>query len=182
MPARPPAEQRLALLTAGHRILEAEGLSGFSVATACAAAGVSERSFKRHFADRDAFLCALAEQFLDEARDVVTRLTDNMPAGIGRLKLSLETYLAANLQRPALREIMRELRSDERAESLMRRRLTGFTMMTQLELKRARWPNAEITARLLTAAALETIYAEFEARRALPECRDLLFRYLDSLG
>ncbi|HUP91280.1 MAG TPA: hypothetical protein VM074_03460 [Solimonas sp.] len=180
MPADKPFKHRAALLAAGREIAERDGLKALTAARLCTAAKVGERAFKRQYPAMNAFLLDLAEVMLDEARDLTTRLTHNMPAGVGRLKLAMETYLSANQQRPVLREIMRDLRGDDAVEALVKRRLVGFTMMTQLELRRVKWPNAEITARLLTTAALETIFAEFEAGRALPEYRDVMFRYLDS--
>lgn len=178
MPHRTPKHQA-ELLATGRSLAGQGGLAAITVPALCEGAGISERTFKRLYPGLNAYLGQLARVQLDEARDLLTRMTHNMPPGLPRLKLAMETYLQANLQRPLLREIMRDLRTDPAIETLMRERITGFTMMTGLELRRAKWPRPEMTARLLTTAVLETIFAEFEAGRVLPEYRATLFRYLD---
>ncbi len=121
----------------------------------------------------------LLAALLDEVRDSVAKTTLGMKAGLPRLQLAIETYLEANLARPAVRKLALRLQARAAGAAILRSRVAGFTLMMEMELKTLKWPHAAATARLFTAALLEIAYAEHEAERALPELRDHVSRYFE---
>ncbi|MEC9362179.1 MAG: hypothetical protein VYC42_03055 [Pseudomonadota bacterium] len=172
-----PLRQRL--LSAGRSLLDAEDGGNFDPASVCAAAGAPPESLPRLFGDWDAYRCALLAAMIDEVRERVARITSNMPAGIERLKLALETYLEANVQRPPLRRLLSDLRFTRQGADLIRSRVAGFGIVLGVELRALGRPHPEATARLLTAAVTEIAQAEHEANARVPALRRTLLRYLD---
>jgi AcrR family transcriptional regulator len=167
------------LLAAGRELLEQRGVGFVTPDTVSTEAGLKPGRFKRAFASNDAFLLELMEILGDEVRDSLAKLTLNMPPGLPRMKLTIDSYLAANVQRPALRELVDTLRTDAAGAEAVRRRVAAFTMMMELELKSVKWPQAAAAARLLTAAIVEISLAEYEAGESLPELRATLYNYLE---
>ena len=100
-----------------------------------------------------------------------------MPPGRTRLQLALDAYLQALLERPALHALAQRLRFHAEGARLIRQRVSAFNMLLVLELKACGWPRPEVTARLCTAALLETAVAEAEAGYKLPELRSMLGDY-----
>ncbi|WP_154662534.1 hypothetical protein [Solimonas flava] len=169
---------RIRLLQAAHR-LAGEGGAPPDAARIAAAAGMPPSAVDAHFGGFDALQCELLALLYDEVRDLVAKLTLNMPAGRVRLQLAIDTYLQALLDRPALAALTRRLRFHPRGAAILRQRVTGFSLMFQLELKAMGWPFAPQTARLCTAALIETATAEAAAGRRLPELRAALLGYFD---
>jgi AcrR family transcriptional regulator len=177
-----PAHLRDRLLAAGRRLLERVGADGVTAESVAEEAGLKAGTFQRHFGTPEAFLCALMEAMADEVRASLAKLTLNMPAGLPRMKLAIDSYLAANVERPRLRELVTRLRADPEGARAIQRRIVAFTMMMELELKSLKRPRASATARLLTAAVIETSMAEYEARAPLPDFRATLYTYLERGG
>ncbi len=171
---------RACLLAAGRRVAGRTDRQRLTLAAICAEAGVSEKRFAALYPSLSAYQGELAAALIDDIRDTLTRVTANMPAGIARLKLAIETYLEANLAQPALRELLTALRFDPVGAAVIRRRVAGFIVMMELELRTAHWPQPSACARLLTAGVIEIAHAEHEADLRLPALRSTLFRYLDS--
>ncbi|WP_028080380.1 hypothetical protein [Solimonas soli] len=170
------AIQKQKILGAARRLADRRG-ADFDAAAVAADAQLPPSAIGRHYADFNLLLCELLAQMYDEVRDLVTKLTLNMPSGPGRLQLALETYLQALLDRPGLRALARHLRFHPQGSQLIRQRVKGFNLMLQLELKSANWPDPAVAARLCTAALIETAVAESEAGRKLPAMRDTLIAY-----
>ena len=164
------------LLQAARRLAADDGLR-FDAAALAAAAEVPPAAITRSYADFDLLLCELLDQLYDEVRDVVTKLTLNMPAGSARLQLALDAYLQALLERPGLRSLAHRLRFHPQGAKVIRQRVKGFNLMLQLELIASQWPHPEATARLCTAALIETAVAESEVGRKLPDMRRTLIGY-----
>jgi AcrR family transcriptional regulator len=181
MPELPDDHKLLSarLLDAGRRLLDSAGSGDLDEARICAAAGLPLGAIHASFGDWDGYRCALLATLIDEVRDRVARMTDNMPSGIERLKLALETYLEANVQRPALRRLLSELRFSERGVEVIRSRVAGFGVVVGVELRALGRPHPQATARLLTAAVTEIAQAEHEAGARVPALRRTLLRYLD---
>jgi AcrR family transcriptional regulator len=167
------------LLAAGRRLADTPGVTVIDEAAVCAAAGMAPEALRDAFGDLETFRCALLASLIDDTRDRVARITNNMPAGIERLKLAIETYLEANMQRPALRELLSELRFTHAGSDIIRSRVAGFGVMMGVELRALGRPHPEATARLLTAAVTEIAQAEHEAGGRLTAMRAALLRYLD---
>jgi TetR/AcrR family transcriptional repressor of nem operon len=167
------------LLKAARQIADGEP-ARLDAAAVAATAQLPPSAIAAAYADFELLLCDVLGQMYDEIRDNVTKLTLNMPAGPGRLKLALDTYLQGLLERPALAVLARRLRFHPQGAQVIRQRVTGFNLMFQLELKASDWPHAAQTARLCTAALIETALAESEAGQRLPEMRDSLFGYFDT--
>lgn len=171
---------RQRLLDAGLELAQTARLERLTVAGVCARAGLKAATFHRQFASERAFHVELMQLLYGGVRRSIAKLTYNMPAGLPRMKLAIEAFLAANLARPALRQMALELRSDPAGAEVIRRQVLGFMMMMELELKSIGWPRPVPSARLLTAGIVETTLAEYEAGKALPAFRSTLFDYLDA--
>lgn len=171
---------RTALLAAGRRLSEQLRLAELSAEAVCAAAGLSVERFHALYPSLTAYHCELLGRLIDDVRDAVARITTNMPGGVARLKLALETYLEANVSRPTLRELLVTLRFDAAGIEVIRKRVSGFRVMMELELRTAQWPRPAATARLLTAAVTDIAQAEQEAGARQSGMRATLFHYLDS--
>lgn len=122
------------------------------------------------------------DQLADEVRESVGKMTLNMPAGLGRMKLAIDAYLAANLDRRTLRELVLAMRVEPQGAESIRRRMVAFLMMVELELKSQGVARAPALARLISAAVIETSWAEYEARAPLPEFRRTLYGWLDQVA
>lgn len=181
MPAATPSGDPLhaRLLAVGRRLVDTPGTTAIDEAAICAAAGMTPAALRDAFGDIETFRCALLASLIDDTRNRVARITSNMPAGIERLKLAIETYLEANVQRPALRGLLSELRFTRAGSDIIRSRVAGFGVMMGVELRALGRPHPEATARLLTAAVTEIAQAEHEAGGRLPAMRAALLRYLD---
>src|SRR3546814_19661751 len=108
----------------------------------------------------------------DETRDLIARMTLNMPAGRSRLQVAIDAYLQGFLERPGLRALSSRLRFHPQGAAVIRRRIQGFKLMLQLELKTNGWPFPEASPRLATAATLEPGLAEKIGRTSVPENMD----------
>jgi hypothetical protein len=86
----------------------------------------------------------------------------------------VRAYLDANLERPAMRVLMREMRVDPAIGERILERVRGFTVILQMELRELGWLRRDAAAPLYAAMAVEIAQAEFEAGRRLPELRETL--------
>lgn len=179
-PATPLSDARNALLETAARLAPSlEGPEALLPERVCAEARRSLEEFRAIWPDPVAFRIDLLSRLLDEVRDTVAKSTLGMAPGLQRAKLAIEAYLEANLARHVLRSLAHELRPHPAGAAVLRQRVFGFMMMMKLELHAMGWPRTEATARLMTAAVLETAVAEFEASRALPEMRQVIFAYFN---
>ncbi len=91
---------RSALVAAGSKLLEKQGLAALSLREAARRAGVSHNAPYRHFADREALLAAVAE---DGFRLLALRLEE---AGRGGGREMGEAYVKFALEHPQLFRLM----------------------------------------------------------------------------
>ncbi|HEY0973412.1 MAG TPA: hypothetical protein VGE57_02845 [Solimonas sp.] len=175
-----PESQRRALLAAASRLVRQKPAEPLTPTRLCQEAGVSEAAFATNWPEALAFERQLLVSLLDEVRDSVAKTTLGMAPGLARLKLAVEAYLDANRARPAVRALALKLQADADGAATLRSRVAGFTLMMEMELQAMQWPHPAATARLFTAAVLETAYAEHEAGAKVPALRDCVFRYFDN--
>lgn len=174
-----PNPTRTQLSQAARRLVEtARGDIG--AADVAATAGLPITSITETYGDFDALLCELLGQLQDETRDLVARMTLNMPVGRSRLKLAIDTYLQALLERPGVPALAHRLRLHPQGAAVIRQWIRGFNLMLQLELKTNGWQYPEASARLATAAIIDIGRAEAEAGHPLPELRQTLLNYFDT--
>lgn len=154
--------------------------AGIGTADIATAAGLPPGVVAQAYGDVEALLCEVLGQMYEEARDFIAKLTFNMPAGPPRLRLALDSYLQALLDRPGLHALAVRLRFHPEGAAVVRRHVHGFKLMFQIELNSNGWPQAEAAARLGTAAIIEIALAETEAGQPLPELRETLIGYFGS--
>src|SRR3546814_12793387 len=102
-------QSRIQLSQAARRLVDA-ARGDIGAADVAAAAALPLASIAQAYGDFDTLLCELLGQMYDETRDLIARMTLNMPAGRSRLQVALDAYLQGFLERPGLRA----LRSAER--------------------------------------------------------------------
>lgn len=173
-------EQTRIQLSQAARRLVGTARHDIGAADVAAAAALPPTSIAQAYGDFDTLLCELLGQMYDEIRDLIARMTLNMPIGRSRLKLSIDAYLQARLERPGLRVLANRLRSHAQGATVIRKRNHGFGLMLQLELKTIGWQDPDASARLVTAAIIDIVVAEGEAGRPLPALRETLLNYFDT--
>lgn len=169
---------RVRLSQAARQLVDADGARVSATAVATAAA-LPQQSIAQNFGDFDTLLCELLGQLYGEARHEIVRATANMVSSRSRLKLIIDVYLQALLQRPGLQALGLRLRFHPRGSAVVRQNLHGLTLLLQIELKSLGWAQPAATARLAAAAIVGISLAEAAAGRALPDLRDTLLGYYD---
>jgi hypothetical protein len=115
---------------------------------------------------------------LDEIRDIALDVTSHMTAGVPRMWRGIEIYLDGRLDRPAMHELARQLSGHADAARLSRTRSRVFARIFETEFRSSGWPDVEENGHLLVALINETVQAEHEAGRRLPEYRATLHAFL----
>ena len=174
-----PQAARTRAFAAAARLLREPRETPVSAEQACHQAGLPDDVAAQLWPDPRSFEFDLLAHLLYEVRDSVAKTTLGMPAGLSRLMLAIETYLEANLARPAVRRLALRLQAHPDGAMILRSRIAGFTLMMEMELAALKWPHAAATSRLFTAALLELAQAEHEAGRALAELRMHVYRHFD---
>ncbi len=176
--ARATLRQRL--LEAGDRLLlTGARLEAFSATRLALLAGVEADDFSDCYQDWDDYLAALFGFLLNEVRDIAVEATAHMSPGIPRMWRGVEAYLDARLDRPVIHELSRRLQGNAEALRLSRGRSAAFVRIFATEFRSAGWEDAEACGHLMTALVSETVQAEYESGRRLPEYRSTLRDYLE---
>lgn len=90
------ADRRARLLSAGRRAWGESGPAGVTVRGVCAFAGLTDRYFYEHFANRDALLVAVADEIRDHLLAVMVAAGLGEPgSGTAKLQAALEAFLDA---------------------------------------------------------------------------------------
>ncbi len=176
-----PAPTRQQLLAAGRSLAAHSRRAGLTREAVCRQAGLSTTEFAALYTSDEAFHCDLLATLLDDLRDTVARATAGMPAGIPRLKMSVETYLEAQARQPTLCEMRDTLHVYSDGAQVLIRHRSGFSVMVALELKASGWPEHQAAGELLAAAIAEVARAERQDVQPMPGLRQTLYRYLDHL-
>ncbi len=173
---------RSALIAAGLRVLATIPPGKLTSDAVVLEAGIDSASFAHHFDSTSDLLCAALALLSDRVRDKVTRIMTNMPPGLPRLQVAVETYLEASRNNSLLRTLSLHLRSDPHYVEFLRSRVAGFSLMMELELRTLKHPFPADTARLLTAAAMEVGATETLAGQRQPALRDAWLRYCETVA
>src|SRR3546814_533156 len=102
-------QSRTQLSQAARRLVDA-ARGDIGAADVAAAAALPLASIAQAYGDFDTLLCELLGQMYDETRDLIARMTLNMPAGRSRLQVAIDAYLQGFLERPGLRALSSRLR------------------------------------------------------------------------
>lgn len=180
-PSDPSALHRQQLLAAGRSLAANRRRAELSREVVAAHAGVDAAACGALYPSDDSFHCDLLAALLDDLRDTIARATTGMPAGIARLKMSIETYLEAQAQQPTLCELRDSLHIHSDGAQALARHRSGFSVLVALELKAAGWPEYQAAGELIAAAIAEVARAERQDTQPMPGLRQTLYRYLDHL-
>jgi AcrR family transcriptional regulator len=173
------AELRQRLVEAGDRLLRSGvAVSQLSPDRLGLLAGVEPGELTTCYPDFSAYLTELLTFLLDEARDITVEATSHQPPSLARMWRGIETFLDARLDRPAIHELSRLLQGYAAAAKLSRSRSMGFVRIFAAEFQSADWPDAQESAQLMVALVSETVQAEHDASRRLPEYRSTLHAFL----
>jgi AcrR family transcriptional regulator len=167
-----------ALLEAGVRVAEREGLAGLSVNRVVAEAGVAKGTFYVHFVDRESFVDALHARFHTRVQEAVAAATAGIPPGAGRIVVGVEAYLDVCLADRAIKALALEARTDAALTASMSARHESFAVSAVPSFKAMGWPDARAAAQLLAAMTSEIAIRELDAGRRLPGARRSLRRFL----
>ncbi|MEI6700941.1 MAG: helix-turn-helix domain-containing protein [Actinomycetota bacterium] len=162
------------LLNAAMRVAERDGLDGLSVSEVTREAGVAKGTFYLHFADREALLVRLHQQFHDGLFNVTLEKTSSLDPGVGRVKARITAFLDGCRQQEAVRALLLQSRSQPAIMSEVARRNSEAAALLKGDLLGHTEHPAE-TAALLVAATAEVALHELEAREELPFLRAALF-------
>lgn len=166
------------LLQAASALLaEGTGVSGLTPDVVAKRAGVPPSAYSSAFPELAEFKSALLRTLLDEVLGEAAVASKDMNPGVPRMCRATEQYLDAMLKRPAIRELMLTLQGHRRAGEVNKSRIDGFVMIFRVEFLAVGAKRAMEAARLATAMVIETAMAEFDARRALPEFREVLYAF-----
>lgn len=162
---------RAALLEAGRVVGEREGLAELSVAAVASEAGVAKGTFYVHFADREAFLDALRDEFQRRITGRVARALGDLPLGEERLLAGLTAYLDACLEARTVKALIREIREDHGGMS--------FAAQVEVNLRAMGWRDATPAARLIVAMGVEIALTEHESGTKQHAARRWLRRFIE---
>lgn len=108
MPARPyhHGDLRVALLAQAEATLERTGVTGLSLRELARDVGVSHGAPRRHFADKEALLAALAEEGFERLGSALAAAAASGGAFADRLLATAHAYVGFATSHPALLELM----------------------------------------------------------------------------
>lgn len=171
---------RAALIAAGAAVAERHGLAGLSVNAVVEHAGLAKGTFYVHFADRDAFVDALHQEFYGRVGEAVTRAVEHLAPGPLRLARGIDAYLDACLADRAIKALLLETKSDAHLTTTIAERERLFARLAAPSLRAMGWRDPEVAARLFVAMTSEAALLELEAGRRLPGVRHTLERLVES--
>lgn len=128
------------------------------------------------FASEEAFRRQLMAALMVRARDEMLEISQRRAAGAARVHAAISAYLDAQLKRPALRELMLQIRETAGGQAYIRRQIAGFAILIAAELRAMGRPHPEVAARLLVAGIVEAANMEFEHGGRLEAARELILR------
>lgn len=166
------------LRSAGLRLCRHCRFQEIDEARLCAEAQASPSEFKAAFGDMLGYINALQQDFMDELRDRILKVTTGTASGIPRLQLASESYLAGCLQHRPLRAWLIEARNLPEVAANLRRQNQIYWIVMGAELKTLGWADPQAAARLFLAMLNEASVLEHRAGQALPAVREALWDFL----
>jgi TetR/AcrR family transcriptional repressor of nem operon len=162
-----------ALLLAGDR-----PLATIPVEDIAREAGVAKGTFYVHFADRGAFLAAVARRVHRRLVRATVDAVGTMPPGAERLAAGAIAYLDASLAQVGAKSTLLESRF-EPAVAIEAARCKGDAAMVMLgDVEALGMPDPMTTARLFAALVAEAALIELESGGADPSARAALLALL----
>ena len=138
-------------------------------------AGVAKGTFYVHFADRSELVVALHRSFHDELFARIERDTTTVSPGPERVRHRLVAFLDGCRAQPAVRSVLRDMRSDPLISREVMARNRQAAELLAPDLRRARRTGHELeTAALLVSATIEVAVRELEVARKIPRLRRAL--------
>lgn len=169
---------RLALLQAGLRLAERDGLGNVSVNAIVREAGVAKGTFYVHFPDRKDYFVALHRDFHDALERDVEDATNPLDDPRERLEAGATAYLDGCLRSSGVKALLLEARAEPAVHQEVRSRNKRFSHRAQREFAAMGWPEPAHAARLFVAMAAEAALVELEAGHRVPAMRDTLRRFV----
>jgi TetR/AcrR family transcriptional repressor of nem operon len=181
MPTRAEATRltRVALLDAGLAVAEQQGLSGLSVNRVVAEAGLGKGTFYVHFPDRDAYVIALHQTFIERILAAVRSTQSETPPGLARLRRATETYLDACLRAPGVRAFLFEARAEPGIADEVAVANDQFAELVTPDLDVMGWRHPDRAARLAVSMAAEQALLELRRGGRDTQGRQVLWRLLE---
>lgn len=171
---------RASLLSAGARIAERDGLRGLTAAAVAQEARLAKGSFYVYFADREALIDALHQEFYAQVNDAVASAIDGLPAGRELLLAAVEAYLDVCLANHAVKALVFETRAQPNLTITVEQRERLFARSAEESMQTIGLIPAAITARLLVALTSEVALIEMEAGRKMPSARRAIHTMLSA--
>jgi TetR/AcrR family transcriptional repressor of nem operon len=162
---RDPEGKRVALLDAGLRLADQNGMANMSVNDVAATAGVGKGSFYVHFVDRAAFLLELHRGFHDALLEEITAATDGMKPGLDRLAATTTAFLDFCIGEGNVRALLLDLRAEPQVAEEIATRTARITKLIEQDLRAAGYADAAPASRLYNAMMTETALSELARGR-----------------
>lgn len=179
---RDPEGKRVALLDAGLRLADENGMANMSVNDVAAAAGVGKGSFYVHFVDRAAFLLELHRGFHDALLEDIEAAVDGMKPGADRLVATTTAFLDTALRERTVRALLLDARAEPQIAGEIATRTARVTRLFEQDLRAEGWPDPGPAARLYLAMCTETALSELSRGRRDNTLRRSLLRYVTREG
>lgn len=177
--ARDGTVSRTALLAAGLRLAETQGLASLSINAVVREAGLAKGTFYVHFPTRQDYFVALHDDFHEALAGRIEDASADTEVGLQRLRAGIAAYLDGCLASGGVKALLLEARAEPAVAAQVQRRNRLFAKRIEDELKAMRWTDAAAAARLLVAMIAEAALAELEAGRRLPAIRRVIDHVLD---
>jgi len=179
---RDPEGKRIALLEAGLRLADENGMANMSVNDVAAAAGVGKGSFYVHFVDRAAFLLELHRGFHDALIEDIEAAVDGIKPGVDRLVALTTAFLDTALRERTVRALLLDARAEPQIAGEIATRTSRVARMIEQDLRAQAWPDPALAARLYLAMCTEAALSELSRGRRDNALRRSLFRYVTREG
>jgi AcrR family transcriptional regulator len=179
---RDPEGKRIALLEAGLRLADEQGMANMSVNDVAAAAGVGKGSFYVHFVDRAAFLLELHRGFHDALVEDVEAAIHGVKPGADRLVRLTTAFLDAALRERTVRALLLDARAEPQIAGEIATRVARVARLIEQDLRGEGWPDPAPAARLYLAMCTEASLSELARGRRDNTLRRSLLRYVTREG
>ncbi|HXA29606.1 MAG TPA: TetR/AcrR family transcriptional regulator [Candidatus Angelobacter sp.] len=179
---RDPEGKRIALLEAGLRLADDNGMANMSVNDVAAAAGVGKGSFYVHFIDRAAFLLELHRGFHDALVEDIETAIDGVKPGLDRLTALTTAFLDTAMRERTVRALLLDARAEPQIAEEIATRVSRIARLIEQDLRAEAWPDPAPAARLYLAMLTEASLTELARGRRDNTLRRSLLRYVTREG
>lgn len=173
---------RRKLLDAAPALAAQIAYEELSIAALCRAAGVATNDFKAAFGDLQQYVEALQQQFLDDIRARIIKVTSGTQPGLLRIRLASESYLAHCAEMVAVRRWLLAARAQPAILRGLQQQNQNFALLLGTELHALGRRHAGAVARLYIAMLNEVAAAEDRLGHPHAACRAALTHFLERAG